>query len=193
MQVRKPLPPETTAMWTWGRDLKKKRAQKLRAKSLKQSSKRLRRSKAKAKAFLIKTIDDQHVLMVKDKTTAFEIFQTLCDKYEVLPYMATHDSNNLASPSNNPLDIKEREEQLNDIYTLLAIRHISESKTYKEAMQLPEALQWKSAEQSKYKSLMDNKTWVLTKLPTGRRALQCRWVFVVKFKAMAALIATKLA
>ncbi|GMF31026.1 unnamed protein product [Phytophthora lilii] len=60
----------------------KKRAEKLRAKSLKQSSKRLCRSEAKAKAFLIKTIDDQHVLMVKDKTTAFEIFQTLCDKYE---------------------------------------------------------------------------------------------------------------
>ncbi|GMF13698.1 unnamed protein product [Phytophthora lilii] len=60
----------------------KKRAEKLRAKSLKQSSKRLRRSEAKAKAFLIKTIDDQHVLMVKDKTTAFDIFQTLCDKYE---------------------------------------------------------------------------------------------------------------
>ncbi|GMF25018.1 unnamed protein product [Phytophthora lilii] len=60
----------------------KKRAEKLRAKSLKQSSKRLRRSDAEAKAFLIKTIDDQHVLMVKDKTTLFEIFQTLCDKYK---------------------------------------------------------------------------------------------------------------
>ncbi|GMF19523.1 unnamed protein product [Phytophthora lilii] len=42
---------------------------------------------------------------------------------------------------NDPLDIKEIEEQLNAIYTLLTIRHISEPKTYKEAMQLPEALQ----------------------------------------------------
>ncbi|KAG3111415.1 hypothetical protein PI124_g9855 [Phytophthora idaei] len=52
-----------------------KRAEKL-------SSKKLRLEEAQAKAFLIKTIDDQHVLMVKDKTTAYEIFQTLCSKYE---------------------------------------------------------------------------------------------------------------
>uniref|UniRef100_H3GXI1 Retrovirus-related Pol polyprotein from transposon TNT 1-94-like beta-barrel domain-containing protein n=1 Tax=Phytophthora ramorum TaxID=164328 RepID=H3GXI1_PHYRM len=59
-----------------------KRAEKLKAKSLKLSSRKLRLDEAKAKAFLIKTIDDQHVLMVKDKTTAYEIFQTLCSKYE---------------------------------------------------------------------------------------------------------------
>ncbi|KAG2834160.1 hypothetical protein PC118_g5508 [Phytophthora cactorum] len=59
-----------------------KRAEKLKAKSQKLSSKKLRLEEAQAKAFLIKTIDDQHVLMVKDKTTAYEIFQTICSKYE---------------------------------------------------------------------------------------------------------------
>ncbi|GMG17743.1 unnamed protein product [Phytophthora fragariaefolia] len=37
---------------------------------------------ANAKAFLIKTIDNQHVLLVKDTSTAFELFQTICSKYE---------------------------------------------------------------------------------------------------------------
>ncbi|KAE9008164.1 hypothetical protein PR002_g15989 [Phytophthora rubi] len=58
------------------------RAEKLKAKSQRLSSKKLRLMEAKAKAFLIKTIDDQHVLLVKEKTTAFEIFQTICSKYE---------------------------------------------------------------------------------------------------------------
>ncbi|POM74341.1 Hypothetical protein PHPALM_8716 [Phytophthora palmivora] len=58
------------------------RAEKLKAKSQQLSSKKLRLMEAKAKAFLIKTIDDQHVLMVKEKTTAYEIYQTLCNKYE---------------------------------------------------------------------------------------------------------------
>ncbi|KAG3148282.1 hypothetical protein PI126_g12498 [Phytophthora idaei] len=56
-----------------------KRTEKLKAKSQRLSSKKLRLNEAKA--FLIKTIDDQHFLMVKDKTTAFEIFQTICSKY----------------------------------------------------------------------------------------------------------------
>ncbi|OWZ06694.1 LOW QUALITY PROTEIN: hypothetical protein PHMEG_00021022 [Phytophthora megakarya] len=60
----------------------RKRAGKQKTKRTKLSSRSLRIMEAKAKAFLIKTIDDQHILMVKDKTTAFEIFQTICNKYE---------------------------------------------------------------------------------------------------------------
>ncbi|KAG3074770.1 hypothetical protein PI125_g21892 [Phytophthora idaei] len=59
-----------------------KRAEKLKAKNQRLNSKKLQLNEAKAKAFLIKTIDDQHVFMVKDKTTAFDIFQTICSKYE---------------------------------------------------------------------------------------------------------------
>ncbi|OWZ06692.1 polyprotein [Phytophthora megakarya] len=83
---------------------------------------------------------------------------------------------------NDPLDVEERHVRLNQTYMLLAIRHIAEPKTYREAMKLPEALQWETAARSEYKSLMENNTWVLTRLPKGRRALQCRWVFVVKYE-----------
>ncbi|EGZ26536.1 hypothetical protein PHYSODRAFT_368429, partial [Phytophthora sojae] len=57
-------------------------AEKLKAKSRQLSAKKLRHMEAKAKAFLINTIDDQHVLMVKEKTKAYEIYHTLCSKYE---------------------------------------------------------------------------------------------------------------
>ncbi|KAG3234430.1 hypothetical protein PI124_g20516 [Phytophthora idaei] len=58
-----------------------KRAEKLKAKNQRLNSKKLQLNEAKAKAFLIKTIDDQHVFMVKDKTTAFDIFQTICSNW----------------------------------------------------------------------------------------------------------------
>ncbi|POM81906.1 Hypothetical protein PHPALM_65 [Phytophthora palmivora] len=55
---------------------------KRKAKNQQLSSKKLRLMEVKAKAFLIKPFDDQHVLMVKEKTAAYEIYQTLCNKYE---------------------------------------------------------------------------------------------------------------
>ncbi|EGZ07382.1 hypothetical protein PHYSODRAFT_261050 [Phytophthora sojae] len=58
------------------------RAEKLKAKSQQLSSKKLRLIEAKAKVFLIKTIDDQHVHTVKERTIAYEIYQTLFSKKE---------------------------------------------------------------------------------------------------------------
>ncbi|POM75769.1 Hypothetical protein PHPALM_7079 [Phytophthora palmivora] len=58
------------------------RAEKIKAKSQQLSSKTLRLMESKTQAFLIKTIDDQHVLMVMENTTAHDIYQTLCSKYE---------------------------------------------------------------------------------------------------------------
>ena len=37
------------------------------------------------------------------------------------------------------------------------------------------------AADAEYKSLMENKTWELVKLPEGRRAIGCKWVFRVKY------------
>ncbi|EGZ07389.1 hypothetical protein PHYSODRAFT_261032 [Phytophthora sojae] len=56
------------------------RAEKLKAKSQQLSSKKLRLMEANTKVFLIKTIDDQHVLTVKEKPIAYEIYQTLFSK-----------------------------------------------------------------------------------------------------------------
>ncbi|GMF46202.1 unnamed protein product [Phytophthora fragariaefolia] len=84
------------------------RAEKLKAKTQRLSSRELMLMKAKAKAFLIKTIDDQHVLLVKDKYTAFAIFQTICSKYEGSavrgdPYYIQSDLINLSCEEGNDL------------------------------------------------------------------------------------------
>ena len=59
--------------------LERKRAAK-KMRSL--SSRELRRLEAKTKAFLMKTMDDTHIRLVKSLSTSYEIFQTICTKYE---------------------------------------------------------------------------------------------------------------
>ncbi|POM67051.1 Hypothetical protein PHPALM_17012 [Phytophthora palmivora] len=69
-------------------------------------------------------------------------------------------------------DIQEQEQRQQLLYTLLAIRYVSEPTTYREALASSHALQWRKAAKSKYKSLMDNKTWVLVPRPKGRKILR---------------------
>ncbi|KAE8709757.1 Protein farnesyltransferase/geranylgeranyltransferase type-1 subunit alpha [Hibiscus syriacus] len=47
-----------------------------------------------------------------------------------------------------------------------------------EAFQSPE---WKKAVEEEIKALQKNKTWSLTDLPKGKRAVGCRWIFTVKY------------
>ncbi|POM80428.1 Integrase catalytic core protein [Phytophthora palmivora] len=82
---------------------------------------------------------------------------------------------------NSEEDIQEQEQRQQLLYTLLAIRYVSEPTTYREALASSHASQWRKAAKSEYKSLMDNKTWVLVPRPKGRKILRSRWVFVVKY------------
>lgn len=55
-----------------------------------------------------------------------------------------------------------------------------EPTTMKEAMLSEQAESWKMAIEDEYKSLMDNKTWILVERPTGRNIIKSKWVFKVK-------------
>ncbi|GMF59548.1 unnamed protein product [Phytophthora fragariaefolia] len=58
-------------------------------------------------------------------------------------------------------------------YTTIAQRRLSGS--YRE--------QWKQALEFEYDSLIENGTWMLVRLPSGRKTLPCHWVVVVKYNA----------
>ncbi|KAE8705448.1 Phosphoglucomutase [Hibiscus syriacus] len=47
-----------------------------------------------------------------------------------------------------------------------------------EAFQSPE---WKKVVEEEIKALQKNKTWSLTDLPEGKRAVGCKWIFTVKY------------
>ncbi|KAJ7316527.1 hypothetical protein JRQ81_002689, partial [Phrynocephalus forsythii] len=48
--------------------------------------------------------------------------------------------------------------------------------------QLPtaEANRWKAAAQEEISTLQKNKTWTLVKLPVGKKAIGCKWIFKAK-------------
>ena len=58
-----------------------------------------------------------------------------------------------------------------------------EPTTVNEALNGPDNEQWKRALNSEYSAHIKNNTWTLTNLPKGRKAIDCRWVFKVKYKA----------
>ena len=51
---------------------------------------------------------------------------------------------------------------------------------YREAMHSPEANRWSSAMDEEMDSLNKNHTWTLAKLPPGKKAIGCKWVYTTK-------------
>jgi hypothetical protein len=52
--------------------------------------------------------------------------------------------------------------------------------TVQEAMESPNALEWKKAMNAELESIKKNEVYTLTKLPEGRKAIGSKWVFKVK-------------
>ncbi|KXL49222.1 MAG: hypothetical protein FE78DRAFT_28434 [Acidomyces sp. 'richmondensis'] len=52
--------------------------------------------------------------------------------------------------------------------------------TFEEAMQSPQAQQWKEACNAEYQCLIDNTTWKLMPLPSGASLVKGKWVFGIK-------------
>jgi hypothetical protein len=55
--------------------------------------------------------------------------------------------------------------------------HSSDPQSYGEAAGNPF---WESAMQEEYKSLLENQTWDLVPLPSGRKIFRCRWLYRTK-------------
>ena len=64
-----------------------------------------------------------------------------------------------------------------------AAAHDNPPNSYAEAMQWPDAEKWHDAAHEEIQSLLRNGTWELATLPPGRKAIGCRWVFVIKRKS----------
>nr|GEX20323.1 ribonuclease H-like domain-containing protein [Tanacetum cinerariifolium] len=60
------------------------------------------------------------------------------------------------------------------------INKISEPKSYEEASK---DIRWIDAMNLEMKALNMNKTWIITELPVGRKAIGCKWIWKVKYKS----------
>ena len=56
----------------------------------------------------------------------------------------------------------------------------SEPNQWRDIRGRPDAEKWKKAAADKIQALLDNKTFTPVKLPAGRNAIGCRWVFKLK-------------
>jgi hypothetical protein len=63
---------------------------------------------------------------------------------------------------------------------LAAIENIEEPQSYKQAIHKQE---WREAMSRELKALEENKTWEISRLPKGKKAVGCRWVYKVKYKS----------
>ena len=52
--------------------------------------------------------------------------------------------------------------------------------TYNEAVASQSAEKWKLAMNEEIQALEENKTWTLSELPQGKRAIGCKWVYAIK-------------
>jgi transposase InsO family protein len=59
----------------------------------------------------------------------------------------------------------------------------SDPATFQEAMHRSDRLQWEQAAREEFDSIQAAGTWTLGKLPPGRKAIGCKWVFKLKRKA----------
>lgn len=55
--------------------------------------------------------------------------------------------------------------------------------TFEQAMQCDESKYWIEAINDEFKSLIENNTWSLVELPAGRKAIDNKWVFKIKYQA----------
>ena len=55
-----------------------------------------------------------------------------------------------------------------------------EPECYEEACQVENAIKWELAMKDEMKSLKSNQTWELVELPSGKKALQNKWVYRMK-------------
>ena len=64
-----------------------------------------------------------------------------------------------------------------------AAYQIAEPQTMDEALGSDYSTEWKQAADAEYDSLMENQTWDLVELPSGRTPIGSKWVFKVKHKS----------
>lgn len=78
-------------------------------------------------------------------------------------------------------NLRSRKRAEGDISEVL-LAYDDEPSSYDEAVASQDSDSWIKAMDDEYESLMKNKTWILTKLPPGRKPITTKWVYKLKRK-----------
>ena len=82
------------------------------------------------------------------------------------------------------LEMGDEEESghLSLLQKILSQRVITTPEQYRDVLKSPDQGQWEKAMKEEWDSLLEMETWEKdpVTLPTGRKAIKCRWVYVIK-------------
>lgn len=90
---------------------------------------------------------------------------------------------NLSPPLSTTRSLRCRKNGRTPTYLCQSNTLSPDPQTVKQALDSDNAQEWRNAMDSEYNSLIQNKTWTLTELPPGKRAIPCKWVFKTKLDA----------
>ena len=106
------------------------------------------------------------------------------EQIEELPESSNRRSHRIRNPVVRFADMVPSEEMVlegeaNNTGGALLIEE-GEPASFMEAKSSSEKLEWDKAMEKEYKSLMDNKTWELVKLPEGKKVVDSKWIYKIK-------------
>ncbi|KAG8497073.1 hypothetical protein CXB51_008352 [Gossypium anomalum] len=99
------------------------------------------------------------------------------DETAMLPNLSLKDSSNKENQKQKYVEVDLVAYALNVAEDIDANQ---EPSNYSEAVSCEDSKKWMFAMQEEMKSLHKNKTWDLVKLPKGKKAVRCKWVFKKK-------------
>ena len=120
------------------------------------------------------------------------VLQTTVEASDETDNQSAVDDDMSATSSDNSEIIEDRPKRVhipnkrifNDDYVVgQAQLHTSDPTTVEEALNSPNAADWKRAMEEEIQAHAENSTWTLSDLPSGRKAIKCKWVFKTKFDA----------
>lgn len=68
-------------------------------------------------------------------------------------------------------------------HTAYNVQDGMEPSTHAEAINGPQGEEWMKVTNQEHQSLLENNTWELCDLPEDRKAIDCKWIFKVKYHA----------
>ncbi|XP_076544682.1 uncharacterized protein LOC117610925 [Osmia lignaria lignaria] len=85
-----------------------------------------------------------------------------------------------SAQENEVRSLPEEDNEIEDSDTEANLVEIVEPQSLKEALNSPQAAEWKNAINEELDSLSSRGTWEVTNLSEGRKCIGCRWVFKLK-------------
>lgn len=114
---------------------------------------------------------------ISDDSSEYDTHTEEHDETYYPPYAIRQDSKSNVTLRSTRLKNKPNEAGNDKMGLLCLFTDLTDPQTVEEALASPQATEWKRAMDEEYSSLMKNKTWTLTDLPPGKKALPYKWVF----------------